>query len=70
MSHAMTFAEWLDHRVERFVYLAQATPEEDRWDYMRAQAKSLVDDAVMFSRAGVQDDDPMPDWHKPMEKPE
>ncbi len=55
-----TFAQWRAHRVERFVYLALAAPEEHRADYMRVQAKSLADDALKFSRAGFQDDDLMP----------
>ena len=68
----MTFAEWLNHRVERFVYLVSQTPEEHRTTYMQVQARSLVADALMFSRAGVQDVDPMPNWHNtpPVEKPE
>jgi hypothetical protein len=60
MTHSLTFAEWRRHRVERFVQLALATPEEHRADYMRVQAKSLVDDSLKFSRAGLQDDEPMP----------
>ncbi|HEY0629865.1 MAG TPA: hypothetical protein VGD23_11115 [Sphingomicrobium sp.] len=60
MNDNFTFGEWRDHRVERFVELALATPEEHRADYMRVQAKSLVDDALKFSRAGLQDDDLMP----------
>ena len=60
MNDNFTFAQWRDHRVERFVELALATPEEHRADYLRAQAKSLVDDALKFSRAGLQDDDLMP----------
>jgi hypothetical protein len=70
MNDSLTFAEWRNHRVERFVALALTAPEEHRADYMRVQAKSLVDDALMFSRAGVQDHDPMPVWHKPVEKPD
>lgn len=60
MNDNFTFAEWRAHRVERFVFLALSTPEEHRADYMRVQAKSLVDDALRFSRAGLQDDDLMP----------
>jgi hypothetical protein len=60
MTDNLTFAEWRKHRVERFVGLALSAPEEHRADYMRVQAKSLVDDALKFSRAGLQDDDPMP----------
>lgn len=60
MTYNPTFAEWRAHRVKRFVELALAAPDEYRADYMHVQAKSLVDDALMFSRAGLQDDDPMP----------
>ena len=60
MNDNLTFAEWRKHRVERFVRLALACPEEHRADYMHLQAKSLVDDALKFSRAGLRDDDPMP----------
>jgi hypothetical protein len=62
VSEQPTFAEWLDHRVERFVYLVSAAPEDCRADYMKVQAKSLVSDALRFSRAGLKDSDPMPDW--------
>jgi hypothetical protein len=60
MNDSLTFAEWRNRRVERFVELALTAPEEHRADYMRVQAKSLVDDALRFSRAGLQDGDPMP----------
>jgi len=62
MNDNFSFAQWRVHRVERFVYLAMAMPEQDRADYMRIQAKSLVEDALSFSRAGLQGDDLMPRW--------
>jgi len=61
MSDKLTFAEWRNHRVERFVSLSLSAPDEHREDYTRVQAKSLVDDALKFSRAGLQDGDPMPE---------
>jgi hypothetical protein len=60
MDDKLTFREWCAHRVKRFVELSLATPDEHRADYMQVQAKSLVDDALHFSRSGLQDDDPMP----------
>jgi hypothetical protein len=60
MSDDLTFAAWRAMRLERFVSLVLSTPEEHRADYMRVQAKSLVDDALEFSRQGLNDDDPMP----------
>ena len=60
MTDHMTFAQWRAKRLERFVSLVSLAPEEHRADYMRVQAKSLVDDALKFSRDGLCDDDPMP----------
>jgi hypothetical protein len=60
MDENISFAEWRKRRVDRFVELALATPEEHREEYMRVQANSLVRDALRFSRAGLRDDDPMP----------
>ena len=50
----MTFAEWLNHRVERFVYLVSQTPEEHRTTYMQVQARSLVADALMLVVPGCK----------------
>ncbi|HET6943653.1 MAG TPA: hypothetical protein VFH89_15990 [Sphingomicrobium sp.] len=60
MNDELTFAQWRDHRVKRFVELALTVPETVLEDYLAVQAKSLVDDALRFSRAGLRDDDPMP----------
>ena len=60
MNDKLTFAQWRGHRVKRFVELALTVPSPDLEDFLAVQAKSLVDDALRFSRAGLRDDDPMP----------
>jgi hypothetical protein len=55
-----TFAQWLRYRADRLVELGLTAPEDDREDYMKVQARSLVQDTLHFSRMGLADDDPMP----------